>query len=240
MKLKAGRLLFGGASVAYGIVGLQAYHHPQSVAAFAHIVAILKIVGGLAIFFPLSAGVGAALLVAGYLIATLSLVPPIVAAPLSGYNAWGNAFEQISLLIGALLVFAGFSPALKPRLMQRTGRILIGVCSASFAAEQAFNLAATASLVPKWIPPNQTFWAYATTVAFALAAIALILNIMPLPATRLLTAMIALFGIIVWVPRIVADAHGLISWSEGAETFAIAGATWILANLLAERTAHRR
>jgi hypothetical protein len=84
------------------------------------------------------------------------------------------------------------------------------------------------------------FWAYVTTIAFALAAIALIINQKSLLAARLLTAMIALFGIVVWLPSIVAHPHDLISWSECAETFAIAGATWILADLLTGRAARRR
>jgi uncharacterized membrane protein HdeD (DUF308 family) len=239
MTRKPTRLLFGIASVAYGIVGLYAHHHAQPTATFAQVAAILEIAGGAAIVVTLSEGVGAALLLAAYLITTLLTVPGIVSAP-STYNSWGNAFEQLSLLTGALLVFAGFSAAIKPRAVQRTGRLLIGACSASFALEQAFYLKPTASLVPTWIPPNQMLWAYATTLAFALAAIALIIDRSSLLAARLLTAMIALFGIVVWLPSIVAHPHDLISWSEGAETFAIAGATWILADLLAGRVSHRR
>jgi hypothetical protein len=80
------------------------------------------------------------------------------------------------------------------------------------------------------------FWAYATTIAFALAAIALLIDRSSLLAARLLTAMIAFFGLIVWVPAVVGAPHDLIGWSEGAETFAIAGATWILTDLLAGRS----
>lgn len=239
MNSRPARLLFGIASIAYGIVGLHVHHQAHGVATFSHIAAVLEIVGGIAIVVSLAQGVGAALLLAAYLITTLLTVPGIVAAPRT-YNSWGNAFEQLSLLTGALIVFAGFSPAFKPRALQYTGRILIGLCSASFAAEQAFYLPPTASLVPAWIPPNQMFWAYATTLAFALAAIALLVNRSSLLAARLLTVMIALFGIIVWIPAIVAHPHDLTGWSEGAETFAIAGATWILADLLAGRPLRRR
>ena len=235
IQVRPARLLFGIASVAYGIVGLLSHHHAQPAATFAHVAALLEIVGGAAILISMAEGVGAALLLAAYLITTLLTVPAIIAAPFS-YNPWGNAFEQLSLLTGALLVFGGFSPALKPRALQRIGRILIGLCSASFAAEQAFYLAPTASLVPKWIPPSPMFWAYATTIAFALAAIALLIDRSSLLAARLLTAMIAFFGLIVWVPAVVGAPHDLIGWSEGAETFAIAGATWILTDLLAGRS----
>jgi hypothetical protein len=110
----------------------------------------------------------------------------------------------------------------------------LGICAASFALEQAFYLHATASLVPKWLPASQMFWAIATTVAFALAAVALLTNRMALLATRLLTMMLVLFGLLVWVPLVISDPHNHTNWSETAETFAIAGAAWILADLLGE------
>jgi len=78
------------------------------------------------------------------------------------------------------------------------------------------------------------FWAVATTALFALAAVALVANRMALLASRLLTMMVVSFGLLVWVPLLVSDRHNHTNWSEGAETFAIAGATWILADLLDE------
>ncbi|MGB9434255.1 MAG: hypothetical protein WBQ89_18565, partial [Candidatus Acidiferrum sp.] len=107
-------------------------------------------------------------------------------------------------------------------------------CAASFTLEQAVYLGATAQLVPKWIPPSQMFWAVATTIAFAAAAMALVTNRMALVATRLLTMMIVSFGLLVWVPLVISDPHNHTNWSENAETFAIAGAAWILADLLGE------
>jgi hypothetical protein len=108
----------------------------------------------------------------------------------------------------------------------------LGVCAVSFALEQAFYLHATTTLVPKWIPPGQKFWAIATTVLFALAAVALVTNRMALLAARLLTLMLVLFGLLVWVPILLSAPRSPGNWSEFAETFAIAGAAWILADLL--------
>ena len=118
--------------------------------------------------------------------------------------------------------------------LHRIGRILFGICAASFALEQAFYLGATASLVPKWVPSSQMFWAVTTTVLFALAAVALLANRMALLAARLLTVMVVSFGLLVWIPMVLLHPHSHASWSETAETFAIAGAAWILADLLGE------
>jgi hypothetical protein len=70
-----------------------------------------------------------------------------------------------------------------------------GICVVSFTLEQLFYLSGTTSLVPKWIPPGQMFWAIATTVFFALAAIALLTGLMARLASGLTTAMIVGFGL---------------------------------------------
>jgi hypothetical protein len=76
------------------------------------------------------------------------------------------------------------------------------------------------------------FWAKATTVAFILGAVALIINLKALLAARLLTTMLLLFGILVWIPILAAGHHSHFTWSETVETFAITGVAWILADLL--------
>ena len=75
------------------------------------------------------------------------------------------------------------------------------------------------------------FWAVTTIVLFALAALALLMNRMALFAARLLTMMLVIFGLLVWVPLVLADPHSHTNWSENVETFAIAGTAWILADL---------
>jgi hypothetical protein len=192
-----------------------------------------QIFGGAAMQFRRTAKTGASALSAAYLVLSLLCVPQIVAAPRI-YNSWGNFFEQFSLLTGAAIAYARLSSAWSPETVQRIGRILLGLCAASFALEQAFYFQATANFVPKWIPPSPMFWAVATTVFFALAAVALLANRMTLLAARLLTVMVVSFGLLVWVPLVLSDAHNHINWSENAETFAIAGAAWILADLLGE------
>jgi hypothetical protein len=89
----------------------------------------------------------------------------------------------------------------------------------------------TAYLVPKWIPPNQMFWAVLTTVAFALAAIAILINRQTRLALRLMTLMLALFGVLVWIPRLTAHPEAHLNWSEFALTFLITGAAWMVADL---------
>ena len=230
-----GRHVFGVAALAFGLITLawheyNGWHQPRYLV---HAAAAALIFGGAAMQFLRTAKMGALVLGAVYLVFALQCVPGIVAAP-RVYNSWGNFFEQFSLVTGAVIVYARLSSAWSLETINRTGRILLGSCAASFTLEQAFYLAPTAALVPNWLPPSQMFWAVTTTVLFALAAVALLVNRMALLATRLLTMMLGLFGLIVWIPLVHSDPHSHTNWSEIAETFAIAGTAWILADLLGE------
>src|ERR1700675_208765 len=230
-----GRHVFGVAASASGLITL-AWHDYNDGHLLRYIVyaaAAALIFGGSAIQFRRSAKAGAAVLSAAYFVFVLLCVPGIVAAP-QIYISWGNFFEQFSLLVGASIVYAHLSSVWSPETLNRIGRILLGICAASFTLEQAFYLDATAKFVPKWIPPTQMFWAVTTTVLFALVAVALLTNRMALLASRLLTMMVVSFGLLVWVPLIFSNPHNHTNWSENAETFEIAGAVWILADLLGE------
>ena len=230
-----GRHVFGVAGSALGINTLawhdyNGWHQPRYLV---YTAAAVLIFGGAAIQLRRTAKTGAAVLGAVCLVFALQCLPGIAAAPRI-YNSWGNFFEQFSLLTGAVIVYARFSSAWSTEIIDRIGRVLLGICTASFTLEQAFYLPATATLVPKWVPPSQMFWAVATTVLFALAAVALLTNQMALLASRLLTIMLAIFGLLVWVPLLLSDPHSHTNWSETAETFAITGTAWILADLLGE------
>jgi len=235
LRSNLGRHVFGVAALALGIITLVWHDYsdwPQLRYLF-YCAAVAQVFGGAAIQFHRSAKTGAIVLVAAYLVITLLSVPQIVAMPRI-YNSWGNFLEQFSLVSGAAILYGRLSAAWSRERLIRTGRILLGICTVSFALEQAFYLGATAGFVPKWVPPSPMFWAIATTVFFALGALALLANRMTLLAARLLTLMIVLFGLLVWVPLTISDAHNHTNWSENALTFLIAGAVWILADIIGE------
>jgi hypothetical protein len=239
-----GRHVFGVAALAFGLIMLVWHDYKDwdqlryilnatDGPVFLYAAAAAQIFGGVAIQFPRTAKMGAFVLGAVYLVLALLYVPRIVARP-QIYDRWGNFFEWFSLVIGPAIVYARLSSAWAPETLNRIGRILLGVCVASFTVEQAIHLDPTASLVPKWLPPSQMFWAVTTTVAFALAAVALLTNRMALLATRLLAMMLVIFGLLVWVPLLLSDPNSHANWSETVETFAIDGVAWILADLLGE------
>jgi hypothetical protein len=227
--------VFGAAALAFGLITLawheyNGWHLPPYIV---YPAAAAEIFAGAAIQLRRTAKTAAVVLGAVYLVFALRCVPPIFAKP-QIYNNWGNFFEQFSLVTGAAIIYARLSSAWSRETLNRIGRILLGMCAVSFALEQTIYLGATASFVPKWLPPGQMFWAVATTVFFALAAVALLTNRVALLATRLLTMMLVIFGLLVWVPLLLSDLHHHTNWGETVETFAIAGAAWILADLLGE------
>jgi hypothetical protein len=239
-----GRHVFGSAALASGLITLAWHNYNDwdwlryilSAAdgpVFVYAAGAAWLVGGGAIQFRRTARTGAVVLAAVYLAFAVLSLPPIVATPRI-YNSWGNFFEQFSLLTGAALIYARLSSAWAPKTLHRIGRFSLAVCAGSFALEQAVYCDATAALVPQWLPPGRMFWAITTTVLFVLAAVSLLTNRMALPATRLLTLMILSFGLLVWIPLILSHPGSHTNWSEAAETFAIAGAAWILADLLGE------
>ena len=75
------------------------------------------------------------------------------------------------------------------------------------------------------------FWTILTTIAFGLAAVAILINRQARLAMRLMTLMLALFGLLVWVPALIAhpEAHG--NWSEFALNFLITGAAWLVSDI---------
>lgn len=245
MRIALGRHVFGLAAMMFGVISLvwQDFGAPwqqiQVLGSVPHreilvyLAAAVEIVGGLAMQWRKTARAGAVALVCLFLFFGLTWVPRIAKEPLV-YDRWGNFFEQFSIVSGAMVAYGMVSssgPERSARLA-RIGYVCFGICVISFTLEQLFYLSGTASFVPKWIPPGQMFWAIATTIAFALAAFALLTGIKALLASRLLTAMIVGFQLLVWLPAPFGNPHALINWAGNAQNLAIAGASWIVMDYL--------
>lgn len=242
-----GRHVYGLAAVAFGVITLvwRDFNNWQQIQTLGHVPhreifvygsAAIQILGGVAIQWPRTARAGAFALGFLYLIFALLWVPRIAAEP-RVFDHWGNFFEQFSLVSGAMIVYASWSPSDSERAGRtaRIGYFFFGICVVSFTAEQLVYLSGTAAFVPGWIPPGQMFWAITTTIAFALAAIAILSGWLAFLASRLLTAMLVGFGLLVWLPAPFGDPHKMINWAGNAQNLAITGAAWIVGDFLSQK-----
>jgi hypothetical protein len=202
-------------------------HVPLLRTVLLYVAAIAQMIGGLALLKYKTARTGAGLVLGVYTIFALLHLPSVVAHPLV-YAPWGAFFEQVVLVAGGLLL-------LQQSQTTAIGLWLFRVCVVAFMLYQAFYIPETAVLVPKWIPLGQAFWAYATTAAFGLAAIALILQRLDNLAARLLTLMLALFQLLIWIPRLFANPHSHTVLAANAENLATVASAWIVAAYLARR-----
>jgi len=236
-----GRIVFGGSAVLFGAICLmwhdadtwQSLHRILRLplgGIIGEVLMVALIAGGIGILFPRALRGASIVLGAVYAIFSLVCVAGIVAAP-RVFDQYDGFFEQVSLLSGALALCAVTTAnAARSATLRLLVRIGLGLSTVCFTLAQIIYFGVTASLVPKWIPPNQSFWAILTTIAFALAAVAILTNIRARLAMRLMALMLVVFGVLVWIPALVAhpQAHG--NWSEFALNFLIAGATWMVAD----------
>jgi hypothetical protein len=238
-----GRILFGAAAVLFGVLALK-WHDPDtwqnlhqiwrlpSGMILGECLMVALIAGGIAMQHPRTAHLASVVLGVVYLCFTLACIPDTIAAENIYERYGGSFFLFFSLLCGAIALYAATEAnAARGKVFGRVARIGLGVCAISFTVGQIVLPRDTASLVPKWIPPSQMFWAILTTIAFALAALAILTNLQARLATRLMALMLALFGLMVWLPRVIAQPKVHFIWSEFALNFLIAGAVWMVGEL---------
>lgn len=238
MKLELGHHFYGLGAIAFGLITLF-WHQIHSLGNLSHpailiyIIGAVELIGGLAIQWGKTVKYGALILCLVYFTFTLYIIPPIFKMPLV-YFTWGNFFEELSIVLGGVLVFTStFQNEMeKTKIISTIAYRCFGVCVISYSLYQLFYLHYTATLVPKWIPPNQMFWAVITTIAFAIAAYSILSGRSALLASRLLAIMFIVFCLLIWFPLCFSNPYELTGWNSNAVTLAVAGSAWIVADFL--------
>ncbi len=198
--------------------------------------AVFMLVAGVAIEWRRSTAWAAAALTLYYgLIVVVLMNGRVVLANYAVFGSYSGTAEQLAIAAGGLVVFAASADidrALAARLT-RIGQTVFGVCALLFGGAHFFYMNLTAPLVPKWLPPSQPFWGYATGIGHIAAGIAIITGVEARLAAILLTAMFASFTFLVHLPLLLGDpsSHGI--WAENAENIALIGVAWVVADSLA-------
>ena len=196
----------------------------------AYLTALIELAAGLALLWPRTARMGALTLTVVYSVFTLLWVPKIF-ENLGNFDPIGNFFEEFSLVVAGAVLFASLSPrgsavSARESLFAR----LYGLSAISFGIGHIYYMPGLLTWIPAWIPPSQMFWAYATTIGFFLAAAAILSGVMAPLASRLITAEIVGFEILVWIPKLLANPHDHFNWAGNAISVALSGAPWVVSD----------
>ena len=196
------------------------------------VVAVLPLLAGSLMQWQRAAFFGAVALFVPYCLAIIFFDVPRGFAHAAEFGAWYGVLENSALAAATLIIctfYARLEAATAERL-SKIARVIFGVCLIYFGVAHHVYLANTVSMVPAWLPPGQTFWAYATGAGHVLAGIAIISGVQARLAARLLTAMFIVFAILVHAPRVLITVpHNHFAWGENAVNLALIGSAWVVA-----------
>jgi uncharacterized membrane protein YphA (DoxX/SURF4 family) len=242
-----GARAYGLAAIALGLVGLAwgdfaAVWQPVPAdwparTAFAYLWAALFVAGGVMLQLRRTAAAGALLVTALVLPFAALWAKRVIGFP-QFFGTWSGLAEQLALILGGIAAWlTSVSTAGDPaeRRLARTVRLVFGLCLLAFGAAHVLYVRETAAMVPSWLPPGTHFWAYATGACHILAGLALLSGIQALLAARLLVAMFAGFGLLVWLPQLFADPRAHLAWAGNAINLVLTGAAWAVADMLRRR-----
>ena len=235
-----GLYVYAGAAIFLGLLGLVSGDFAtqwQNVGPnvplrlpLAYLTAVIELAGGIALLVPRTARAGALTLTIVYSVFTLLWVPGAF-VNLGNFDPIGNVFEEFSLVAAGLVLCATFSHAGSSLARRRPFFVLLfGICPISFGIVHIKDMPGLLGMIPAWLPPARMFWAYATTMGFFGAAVAILTGIGAPLAARLLTAEIVIFELVDWIPTLYGGPHNHFNWAANAISIAIAGASWVVSD----------
>ena len=110
----------------------------------------------------------------------------------------------------------------------RVAQVLYGLSLIPFGLAHFMYVDATTVLIPNWLPWHVAL-AYVTGAAFIAAGLGVSLGVLPRWAAALSALQIGLFGMIVWVPRMIAGTVTDFQRGEFITTCVLAAGAWVVA-----------
>lgn len=212
-------------------------------AVLAYAAAAFMLLAGAAIEWRRTTAWAAGALTAYYALFVIVLMyGPLLLAHYAEYGTYEVLAETVAIAAGALIVYASsadIDAALAARLV-RIGQLALGVSALVFGGAHFVYMNLTAPLVPKWLPPGQEFWAYATGICHIAAGLAILTGIRARLAAILLTVMYASFTPLVHLPLAFAHPASHWIWNENASNLVLTGAAWVVADSLAPAGMRRK
>lgn len=203
----------------------------------AYLCAVISLASGIGLLWRRTAAMAARLVFASLALWLLVLRLPnlFFETPLV-LAAW--SFGSTGVMVAAAWVlygwFAGDRDRRRLGLLAderglRIARALYGVSLVPFGLAHFMYLDATTVLIPHWLPWHAA-WAYFTGAAFIAAGLAVAAGVYGRLAAALSTLQMGLFGLIVWVPRVLAGPLNDFQWGEFVVTCVLTAGAWVVAD----------
>ena len=239
--MRIGTRVLGAAAVLAGAVGL-AFGHAGSgpLSLMVHAGDVVLVLAGIGINLGRRWALWAAVALALYFAVSLALKAPHLPRGWKSWGSWQDIAETTAVGMGAVIAWALLSRSGggAPGRVGEVARRVFGLCLVVFGISHFVYLKFTASLVPAWVPPSQTAWAWATGAAHIGAGLAILSGVLARPAAALATAMFALFGLMVWLPAVAHAPSSHDAWSETGVNWLLVAAAWCVTDWLG-RTGRR-
>jgi len=242
----AGHAVFAVLLIGLGIQGLMTGRFttvwqpvPMGVPArdvLAYVCALLSLTTGVGLLWRRTQGLAARVLLTSLCLWLLAWrVPALFRASLLE-SSWSFA-DTMVMAAGAWVLFAWFATDWDRQYLRfatgdagvRIARVLYGLGLIPFGSAHFANVAGTAGLVPRWLPWH-VGWAYFTGGTFLIAAAAILIGRGARLAAALSALQMGLFGLLVWVPILMAGSTNAFQWMEFATTLALTAAAWVVAD----------
>jgi uncharacterized membrane protein len=232
--------------VALGISGLirgdviAVWELPEKMPArelLAYLCACLSLATGVGLLWRRTAPLAARVLLISLLLYFLSFkAPELLRAPADAVS-WESSGETVVIVAGAWILYAWTATDWERRRLSRasgaTGlgiaRVLYSLAMIAFGVAHFAYLQYTASLVPAWLAAPAV-WVCLTGAAYIAAGVAMLTGVFGRLAAALSALQMGMFTVLVWLPALAAGSKDAAQWSEGAVSWALTAAGWVVAD----------
>ena len=233
-----GFICLGILGFAYGDFALQWQPVPDSFpwrTSFAYASAFVLLAGGSGLLFRRTRKLATQVLFP-YMLLWLLLKVRLIAATPSSEGRW-MGFSEIAVLATADWVLLIQSQLRAQQLpldfidrigSVRVAQIAFGIFLVPVGISHFVYLDQTVALVPTWLP-YRAGWAYLTGAFHVGAGVAVLLSIYPRLSARLEAAMLGVFALLVWIPKVIDTPKLQLGWSALLITVAIGAGAWVMA-----------
>lgn len=242
-----GRGVFAGTLVVLGVMGFARgdfapiWHAvPKGLPArqaLVYLCALVLFGCGMGLFWRRSAAIAARILLV-YLVLWLLLVRShdVLRGP-AVLGAWYGIVETAEFIAGAWVLYVSLASDHGRRWDRfaagdgglRIARALFGLALIFFGLSHFVYADLTTPLVPGWLPAP-LFWAFFFGCTYIAAGLAVLIGVYARLAAALATVQMAIFTLLVWLPRVVSGHISAGHWGEFVVSWTLTAAAWVVAD----------